>query len=106
LKVSPHYVGAGRCSPVGKIRALKTDDNNSEDHDSILSAITHKLNVSGHMLIRTFFLILMSGTHIQSFSSFVTPCRYGAYEVQNFLHLECTGVGTLLVPTLTPLLST
>jgi hypothetical protein len=35
----------------------------------ILSAITDKLNVSGHMLIWTFFLVLGCGTRAQSLSA-------------------------------------
>jgi hypothetical protein len=34
-----------------------------------LSAITHKLNVSGHMLIWTFVLVLVCGTRAQSLSA-------------------------------------
>jgi hypothetical protein len=46
-----------------------------------LSAITHKLNVSGHMLIWTFFLVLVCGTRAQNLSasfSFTHPERYPA----------------------------
>jgi hypothetical protein len=35
----------------------------------ILSAITHKLNVSRHMLISIFFLVLVCGTRAQSLAS-------------------------------------
>jgi hypothetical protein len=34
-----------------------------------LSAVTHKLNVFGHMLIQTFFLVLLCETHAQSLSA-------------------------------------
>jgi hypothetical protein len=34
-----------------------------------LSAITHKLNVSGHMLMCIFFLVLVCGTRVQSLSA-------------------------------------
>jgi hypothetical protein len=40
------------------------------------SAITHKLNVSGHMLMWTFFLVLVCGTRAQSLS---TPFIYTLY---------------------------
>jgi hypothetical protein len=43
----------------------------------ILSAITHKLNVSGHMLICTFFLVLVCGTRAKICPHLsVTPCVY------------------------------
>jgi hypothetical protein len=41
-----------------------------------LSAVTHKWNVSGHMLIWTFFLGLVCGTRIQSLSA---PFSYTLY---------------------------
>jgi hypothetical protein len=41
-----------------------------------LSTITHKLNVSGHILIWTFFLLLICGTHAQSLSA---PFSYTLY---------------------------
>jgi hypothetical protein len=47
-------------------------------HDSILSAITHKLNVSGHMLIWTFSLVLVSGTYAQNLS---TPFSYTLHSL-------------------------
>jgi hypothetical protein len=42
----------------------------------ILSAITHKLNVSGHVLTLTFFLVLACGTRAQSLSA---PFNYNLY---------------------------
>jgi hypothetical protein len=39
------------------MRAYHTVANNWIGHDSILSAVSHKLNVSGHMLIWTFYLV-------------------------------------------------
>jgi hypothetical protein len=41
-----------------------------------LSAITHKLNVSGHMSIWTVFLILLCGTRARSLSA---PFSYTLY---------------------------
>jgi hypothetical protein len=38
-------------------------------YECTLSAGTHKLNVSGHMLIRTFVLVLVCGTRAQSLSA-------------------------------------
>jgi hypothetical protein len=43
----------------------------------ILSAITHKLNVSRHMLIWSFFPVLVRGTHAQILSA---PFSYILYE--------------------------
>jgi hypothetical protein len=43
---------------------------------SILSVITHEINVSGHMLIRTFFLVLVCGTRVQNLSA---PFSYTPY---------------------------
>jgi hypothetical protein len=43
---------------------------------SYLSAITHKVNVSGPMLIRTFCFVLVCGTRAQSLS---TPFSYTLY---------------------------
>jgi hypothetical protein len=43
-----------------------------------LSAITHELNVSGHMLIWTFFLVLVCGIRAQSLSA---PFSYTAYRL-------------------------
>jgi hypothetical protein len=39
------------------------------DQDSILSAVNHKLNVSGHMIIWTFVLVLVCGTRAQNLSA-------------------------------------
>jgi hypothetical protein len=41
-----------------------------------LSAVTHKFNVSGHMFIWTFFLVLVCGTCAQSLSA---PFSYTLY---------------------------
>jgi hypothetical protein len=43
---------------------------------SILSAITKKLNISGHMFIRSFFLLLVCGTGAQSLFA---PFSYTLY---------------------------
>jgi hypothetical protein len=48
--------------------AAKMTDN-WIDHDSILSAIAHKLNISIQMLIRIFFLLLVCGTRAQNLSA-------------------------------------
>jgi hypothetical protein len=45
---------------------------------SILSAITHKLNVSGYMFIWTFFLVLVCGTRAKGLSS---PFSYTLHNV-------------------------
>jgi hypothetical protein len=37
--------------------------------NSIVSAVTHKLNVSRHMLIWTFFLVLVCGTRAKNSST-------------------------------------
>jgi hypothetical protein len=37
--------------------------------ECILSAISHKVNVSGHMLMCTFFLVLVYGNRAQSLSA-------------------------------------
>jgi hypothetical protein len=39
-------------------------NNSGIGHDSILSAVTHKLNVSGHMLTRTFLFVLVCRTRL------------------------------------------
>jgi hypothetical protein len=44
-----------------------------------LYAISHKLNISGHMLIRTYFLVLECGTRTQSLS---VPFSYTLYIVK------------------------
>jgi hypothetical protein len=46
-----------------------------------LSAIAHKLNVSGHMLIRTFFLLSVCGTRAQNFSA---PLSYTLCSVEYY----------------------
>jgi hypothetical protein len=46
----------------------------------ILSAINHKLNVSGHILIRTFFLVLVCATRGQSLSA---PFSYTLYIIHD-----------------------
>jgi hypothetical protein len=38
-------------------------------HEGILSAIIHKLHVSGHMLVGAVFLVLVCGIRAQSFSA-------------------------------------
>jgi hypothetical protein len=58
------------------ITNIRADNNNYIGHNSILSAITHKLNVCGHMLIRIFFLILVCETRVQSLSA---PFSYNLY---------------------------
>jgi hypothetical protein len=42
------------------------------------SAITHKLNVSGHMMIWTFFLGLVCGTHAQCLSTLISYTLYNS----------------------------
>jgi hypothetical protein len=46
-----------------------------------LSAVTHKLNVSGHILIWTFFLVLVCGIRAQSLSA---PFSYTLYMDVNY----------------------
>jgi hypothetical protein len=49
-----------------------------------LSAINRRLNVSGHLLIWTFFVILVGGTRAQSLSA---PFSYTPYTVtRDHLH--------------------
>jgi hypothetical protein len=43
------------------LHSMDKMNDNGIGHNSIISAITHKLNVSGHM-IWTFFLVLVHGT--------------------------------------------
>jgi hypothetical protein len=45
---------------------------------SILSAITHKLNVSGHTFTWTFFPVLVCGTRAQSLSALFTYTLYSS----------------------------
>jgi hypothetical protein len=48
-------------------------------YKSTISVTTHKLNVSGNMLIWTFFLVMVYETHAQSLSTpSVTPCILAA----------------------------
>jgi hypothetical protein len=68
--------------------AAKMNDNWTS-HDSIFSAITHKLNVSGHMLIWTFFLVLVCGTRAQNLSA---PFSYTIYVTIWWLK-NCKGCG-------------
>jgi hypothetical protein len=53
---------------VSKRELNSMEDILSTDYKCTLSAITNKLNVSGHMLIWIFFLILVWGTRAQSLS--------------------------------------
>jgi hypothetical protein len=57
-------------------QALNLKDILSAYYKSTLSAITHKLNVSGLLLIWTFFLVLVCGACAQSLS---TPIIYTLY---------------------------
>jgi hypothetical protein len=61
------------CKPMRQNRRgykiiTKKVDNNWIGHDSILPAITHKVNVSGHMLIWT-FSCFVCGTRVRRFSA-------------------------------------
>jgi hypothetical protein len=58
--------------PITNIKINK----NSSSHDNIFSAIIHKLNISGHMLIWTFILVLVRGTRAGSSSA---PFSYILY---------------------------
>jgi hypothetical protein len=44
-------------------------NDNGMAEENIHSAITNKLNISGHMLIWTFFLVLVCGTRAQNLST-------------------------------------
>jgi hypothetical protein len=52
----------------------------STRYKCVLSAVNHKLSVSGHMFIRTYFLVLICGTRVQNLSG---PVSYNLY---NFMH--------------------
>jgi hypothetical protein len=67
-----------------------------------LSAITHKLNVCGHMLIWTFYLVLARGTWAQSLSEDVTYTRYiyiYNYTYTYTFHLLYTELDVALIQT-------
>jgi hypothetical protein len=54
---------------------------------SVPSAVTHMLNVSGHVLIWTFFLVLLCGTLAQVLS---TPFNYTLYMLYTFcFYVSC-----------------
>jgi hypothetical protein len=57
------------------------EDSLSTNYTRILSAITHKLNVPGHMLIWIFFLVYICGTHAQILSSPFTYTLFIRYEI-------------------------
>jgi hypothetical protein len=55
---------------------------------NVLSAITHKFNVSGHTLIWKFLLVLVCGTCVQNFPCLsVTPCMF-MYKL-SFMFINC-----------------
>jgi hypothetical protein len=67
------------------------EDILSTHYKSTLSAVTHKLNVSGHMLIRTLFLALVFGIRAQSLYA---PFSYTLYNTVLFWFLEKAQEGT------------
>jgi hypothetical protein len=56
------------------------EDILSTYYKRILSAVNHKLNVSGHLLTWSYFLVLICGTRAQNLSG---PVSYNLY---NFIH--------------------
>jgi hypothetical protein len=64
---------------------------------NILSAITHKLNVSRHMLIWTFFIVLICGTHAQSMSSPFSYILYVCIQLYNLKRLSPVPIDKLCV---------
>jgi hypothetical protein len=54
----------------------RVEDIMSTYYKRTLSAIIHKLNVSGHVLIWTIFLALVFGTHTQNFSALFSYVLY------------------------------
>jgi hypothetical protein len=53
-----------------------------------LSAVTRKLNVSGHMLVWAFFLVLIRGTRAQLPEEQFSLCLLCSHVIQNTRHLE------------------
>jgi hypothetical protein len=59
----------------------------STNYKCTLSDISHKLDVSGHMLLWTFFLVLVRGTRAENvFPFFQFHCVYITWHRNNFTY--------------------